>query len=81
MQQQENRPKPGSSKKKQLNSYARYGAMGLQMAAIMVLGTWFGYWLDKKMGNVKFPAFTLVFSLLSVFAAIYYFVKDFIKKK
>lgn len=31
-----------SSKKKQLNAYARYSAMGFQMAAIIFFSTWVG---------------------------------------
>lgn len=50
------------------------------MAAIIGLGTYGGVKLDELLGLKKFPAFTLILSLLSVFAAIYYFIKDFIKK-
>jgi len=53
--------------------------MGLKMALIMIIGTYAGIETDKWL-NLKFPIFTLIFSLLSVFLAIYYFIKDFIKK-
>jgi len=52
--------------------------MGLKMALIMVGGTFAGIELDKWL-QLKFPVFTLLFALLSVFLAIYYFIKDFIK--
>ena len=54
--------------------------MGLKMALIMIAGTYFGIKLDEWLQFKKIPIFTLLFSLLSVFLAIYYFVKDFIKK-
>jgi uncharacterized ion transporter superfamily protein YfcC len=53
--------------------------MGIKMAAIMGVGTYAGIQTDKWL-QLKFPIFTLIFSLSSVFLAIYYFIKDFIKK-
>jgi len=53
--------------------------MGLQMASIIALGVWGGTRLDSYF-NTKFPAFTLVFSLLSVFGAVYWVIKDLLKK-
>jgi len=49
------------------------------MAAIMGGGTYGGIQLDKWLG-LKFPIFTLVLAMVSVFVAIYIFIKDFIKK-
>jgi hypothetical protein len=54
--------------------------MGTQMLAIIGLGVFGGYKLDNMMGN-KIPIFTLILSLLSVAAAIYLSIKDFLKKK
>jgi predicted MFS family arabinose efflux permease len=53
--------------------------MAVQMAAIIVGGVLGGIKLDKWLA-LKFPAFTLSLTLLSVFLAIYYFIKDVIKK-
>lgn len=53
--------------------------MAAQMAAIIVGGVLGGVELDKWL-HWKFPVFTLVLTLLSVFLAIYYFIKDIIKK-
>ncbi len=50
------------------------------MIAIIVGGTMGGIQLDKWL-QLKFPIFTLVLMLLSVFLAIYYFIKDVIKKR
>ncbi|HEX8515214.1 MAG TPA: AtpZ/AtpI family protein [Bacteroidia bacterium] len=76
----EQEPTKSSLPKKQLSSYAKYSAMGIQMAAIIVGGVLGGIQLDKWLA-LKFPVFTLVFTLLSVFLAMYYFIKDVIKKK
>jgi len=57
----------------------RYASMGTQMLVIIGLGVFGGYYLDKYFG-LKIPIFTLVLSLLSVAAAIYLSVKDFLKK-
>lgn len=76
----EQQKKP-SLPKKQLNSYAKYSIMGFQMGAIIFLGMFGGIKLDELLGLKKFPVFTLVLSLLSVFLAIYFAIKDFLKKK
>ena len=58
-------------KKKKLNNYAKYSNLGLTMAAIIVVGVFGGLKLDQWL-ELKFPVFTVVLSLLSVFGAIYY---------
>jgi hypothetical protein len=55
--------------------------MATYMAVIITLGTLSGKWLDEKFEFNKVPVFTLTLSLFSVGAAMWYFVKDFIKKK
>jgi ATP synthase protein I len=75
----EQQKKP-SLPKKQLSNYAKYSGMAIQMAAIIVGGVLGGIQLDKWLA-LKFPIFTLVLTLLSVFLAMYYFIKDVIKKK
>ena len=62
------------------NAYMRYATMGTQMLAIIGLGVFGGYNIDKWLGW-KVPVFTLILSLLSVAAAIYLSVKDVLKKK
>jgi antibiotic biosynthesis monooxygenase (ABM) superfamily enzyme len=53
--------------------------MGIQMGAIIAAGVWGGIQLDKLL-HLKFPVFTLILTLLSVFLAMYYFIKDVLKK-
>ena len=68
-----------SPENKGLNDFGRYSGMAFQMIAIILLTTWGGIELDKL---VKFntPVFTIILSLLGVFAAIYTVLKDFIRK-
>ena len=77
----ENEPREFQDQKKKRPpiNYARYSAMGFQMGATIALGVWGGRYLDSYFQN-KFPAFTLVLSLFSVAAAMYWAVRDFIKK-
>jgi F0F1-type ATP synthase assembly protein I len=63
----------------QFNAYAKYSALAIQMMLIISVGTYGGFCLDKYFGW-NFPAFMLVFSLLSVGMAIWYAVKDLMKK-
>jgi len=57
----------------------RYASMGTQMMVIIGLGVFGGVKLDEYLGW-KTPVCTLVLSLLSVSAAIYLSIKDFLKK-
>lgn len=50
------------------------------MLGIILVTTWGGRKLDELAGN-KTPVFTIILSLLGVFAAIYVVIKDFIKFK
>lgn len=67
-------------KKSKLNNYAKYTSIAIQMIVIIVGGVFGGYKLDQYL-ELKFPIFTLVFSLLAVGIAIYLSIKDFIKTK
>ena len=63
---------------KGLNDFARYSGMAFQMIAIILITTWGGIELDK-LAKFNTPVFTIILSLLGVFAAIYTALKDFIK--
>ena len=71
---------PDPSRKKPLDNLARYSAMGFQMGATIFLGAWAGIKLDEYF-KTPFPIFTLLLACLSVFAAIYFVIKDFLPKK
>ena len=72
-------PKSSNFRKRPLDAYAKYSVMGFQMAAIIFALTFSGIKLDKYL-NLKFPAFTLSLALLSVVLAIYFVVRDLLKK-
>jgi len=65
--------------KNPLNNYAKYSAMVFQMAAIIFGGSYLGIYLDDRFKTNK-PVFTASLALFSVFLAIYFAIKDFIKK-
>lgn len=66
------------NKKKQLNNYAKYSSLAIQMAAIITIGSLGGLKLDKWT-NTNFPYFTLSLSVISVALAVYFAIKDVIK--
>jgi F0F1-type ATP synthase assembly protein I len=63
---------------KGIHDFARYSGLAFQMIGIILVTVWGGVKLDKLTGW-KTPVFTIVLSLLGVFAAIYPAIKDFIK--
>ena len=77
-QQPQKKKNPQSPGNKGIRDFARYSGMAFQMIGIILVTTWGGIKLDKLMGFDK-PVFTIILSLLGVFAAIYTAVKDFIK--
>lgn len=78
-QKASNPKKNNENLKKAAKSYAKYSSLAFQMAAIIFLGTFGGYKLDQYL-SLETPVFTLILSILSVIIAIYFAVKDFIKK-
>jgi len=73
---------PNENKKTEssLLFYAKYSSMAFQMLFIILAGVFGGRYLDRLIGW-EFPVFTLVLSVSSVALAIYYAIKDFLKKK
>jgi ATP synthase protein I len=63
---------------KGIRDFAKYSGIAFQMLGIILVTTWGGTKLDK-MTDFDRPVFTIILSLLGVFAAIYTAVKDFIK--
>jgi F0F1-type ATP synthase assembly protein I len=79
-------PEQESSKKKNpkklqnkgIRDFSRYSGMAFQMIGIILITVWGGVKLDTLTGWHT-PVFTIVLSLLGIFAAIYTSIKDFIK--
>lgn len=63
---------------KGIKDFARYSGMAFQMLGIILVTTWGGIKLDHLTGT-NTPVFTIILSLLGVFAAIYTAIKDFLK--
>ena len=69
--------KPLKKPKDQLNSYAKYSGLALQMLGIIAVGTYLGMQLDKWYPNQS-NWFTLGGSLFSVIGAIIYVIRRII---
>jgi ATP synthase protein I len=69
---------PKRIRSKGIQDFARYSGLAFQMIGIILITVWGGVKLDKLTGWHT-PVFTIVLSLLGVFAAIYTAIKDFIK--
>ncbi|MDR0970617.1 MAG: AtpZ/AtpI family protein [Lentimicrobiaceae bacterium] len=63
-----------------LHNYVKYSSLGIQMLVIILLGVFGGRWIDHALALQK-PVFTAILALISVFFAIYYAIKDFLKQK
>lgn len=76
---EKNKPEKIKEKSNPLNTYARYSSLAFQMMAIVLLFVYGGYKLDQWI-EWTFPLFKLLLSLIGVILAIYFAIKDFIKK-
>jgi uncharacterized membrane protein YfcA len=61
-------------------NYAKYSALAFQMGIIIFIFVWAGMKIDEKFMDDK-RVFVIVFSLLGVFIALYFALKDFINFK
>lgn len=75
---EEQEKEKNQKKNKGFGDYARYTGIATQMGVIIFITTWGGIKLDKLAGFSN-PVFTIILSLLGVFAAIYTAIKDFLK--
>ena len=73
-------PQKDHRNRENLSNYARYTGIAFQMTIIILIGVIGGMKMDKWL-NTKKPIFTAVFSLLGVIFAIYFVIKDLIRKK
>ncbi|GIV29163.1 MAG: hypothetical protein KatS3mg028_0229 [Bacteroidia bacterium] len=61
-----------------MNNYIKYTQIGFQMAIVITLGAFGGKKLDEYF-QMNTPVWTIVLSLLSIAAALYLALKDFIQ--
>ncbi|MFZ9296461.1 MAG: AtpZ/AtpI family protein [Bacteroidia bacterium] len=57
-----------------LSDYAKYSAIGLQMAGFIVACTFGGKLLDNNL-ELNFPAFTVTGIIIGVFGSMYFIIK------
>lgn len=72
---------PPPNRKRLDPSAARYLSMATYMAVIITAAALGGRWLDARFPLGKIPVFTLALTLFGVFISIWYFIRDFLKKK
>jgi hypothetical protein len=65
--------------KNNLSDYGRYSGIAFQMAVIIIAGALGGRYFDNKFHFAK-PWFTIILTIISVFFAIFFAIKDFLKK-
>lgn len=80
MEEEQDKKNLNDQENKGLQPFAKYSGVVVQMGVIIFLTTWGGIKLDKLAGFSN-PVFTIILSLLGVFAAIWVAIKDFIVKK
>lgn len=62
---------------KQVSTFARFSAVGIQMGAIIGLFTWLGTYLDAKF-STKTPWWTIGLSLFGVIVGLYLVIREVI---
>ncbi len=71
-----------NSQKKLPSDIGKYAGMATTMAVIICAGTLAGRWLDANYPlSEKIPVYTLTLAITSVVIAMWYFIRDFVKKK
>lgn len=80
-QKPENNKKKPQRTKFSSSDYGKYSGMAIQMGFTIAIGVYGGKKLDEWLAVSKFPIFTVILSLLSVFAAMYFVIRDVLKKK
>ena len=58
----------------------KYSGMAFQIGIIILIGTFIGKKLDARF-EMERPYLTIVFALISIFAALYLTLKDLLKEK
>lgn len=70
--------KPAGNHSRRVQNYMKYSGMAFQMGGIILFGVWVGKKLDERF-STSTPWFTVGLALISVFAALYIVLKDFLK--
>jgi ATP synthase protein I len=63
---------PGSERGKQIKTFARVGALGIELAASTVIGLFGGQWLDGKLGTKPWLSIVgLILGVVAGFRSLY----------
>lgn len=77
MEDKDRNSKQTEEKASQLNSYAKYSGIAIQMFAIIGIGSFIGVKLDEHFNN-KGNLWTIIFSLSSTILAIVFVIRRII---
>ena len=69
-----------SSRTRQIQDYAKYSGMAIQMGIIILAGTYLGKKLDEYFQTER-PLLTVLCALISIFLALYLSLKDLLKNE
>ena len=72
-----NKPKASKASKDNLNDYARFSSIAIQMLIIIGLGTFIGIKLDEYYPN-DYNAYTIILALVSVILSMVYVIRRII---
>ena len=64
--------------KGKFDNFIKYSSLGIEMAAIIAIGTFAGYKIDQWMGN-DLKIFTLVLLIISAAISIIYGIRNLLK--
>ncbi|OQY00289.1 MAG: hypothetical protein B6I20_09030 [Bacteroidetes bacterium 4572_117] len=70
--------KPKQKSKTRVDNWIKYSGLSIQMVVIILLGFFGGLKLDEFL-QWKYPVFTVLFALLSIFIALWLVIRDFLK--
>lgn len=73
----QNKKPPHQNQKDRLNTYAKYSSIGIQMFAIIGIGSYAGVKLDDYYANEN-NLFTIILSFVSVIISIIYVIRRII---
>ena len=71
-------PQP-SKKKPPLSNYARYTSIGLQIIVVILIFLFAGHKIDGWT-HQSFPIFTLILSIIGLAAAMWFMVRELMRK-
>ncbi len=64
-----------NSNREGLNKFIRFSTLAFEMGIIIICGTFAGVWVDDYF-LFETPVFTIILSLLSIFASLYLVIKQ-----